>query len=90
MKKSVVELKKEGLQWVCSIPGTSHWSTLGHPEIEAEQSILPLKQIFSSVFPTHRASGVMVFTVLYSLLMGQERGKEDGRGKRSSNEQDLR
>lgn len=45
LKKSVGELKKEGLQWVCSIPSTSpHWSTLGYPEIEAEQGYL---QVFS-------------------------------------------
>lgn len=30
LKKSVGELKKEDLQWVCSIPGTSPlWSALG-------------------------------------------------------------
>lgn len=78
-------MKKEGLQWVCSVPGTSsHWSTLGNPEIEAEQGF------FAGVFPTHRASGVMVFSVFCSLLLGQERGKEDGKEKRSSNEQALR
>lgn len=31
----------------------------------------------------------MVFAVLCSLLLEQERGKEDGKGKRSSNEQEL-
>lgn len=85
LKKSVVEFKTDGFQWVCSILGTSpHWSTRGHPEIEAEQGF------FAGVFPTHRASGMMVFTVLCSVLPGQERGKEDRREKRSSDEQDLR
>lgn len=51
LKKSVVEFKTDGFQWVCSILGTSpHWSTRGHPEIEAEQGF------FAGVFPTHRAS----------------------------------
>lgn len=57
-----------------------HISTLGHPEIEEERGF------FAGVFPTHRASGLMAFTVLCSLLLGQERGKEDGKGKRSSHE----
>lgn len=85
LKKSIVELKKEGFQWVCSIPGTSpHWRTVWHPEIEAEQGF------FAGVFLTHRASGMMAFTVLCSMLLGQERGKEDRREKRSSDEHDLR
>lgn len=47
-------------------------------QTEAVLCMLSLKQSkasFAGVSPTHRASGVMVSTVLYSLLLRQERGE---------------
>lgn len=77
LKKSVGELKKEGLQWVCSIPSTSpHWSTLGYPEIEAEQGYL---QVFS---PLTEAVGEMVFSVL--CCWGRRQGKRMEKKKRAA------
>lgn len=48
--------------------------SLEHPEIEEEQGF------FAGVFPTHRASGVMAFTVLCCWGRGEEKrmGKEKG------------
>lgn len=77
-KKSVGELESEGLHWVCSIPGTSLlWGTL---RLKTSKAFL---QVFSHS-QSQWGDG------LHCALLGQERGEEDGKGKRSSNEHYLR
>lgn len=68
---------------MCFIPGTyPHWGTL---RLKHSRAFLVFLQVFSPLSQWGDA-----LHCAFSLLLGQERGKEDGRIKRSNNEQDLR